>query len=57
VVEPELPSQGVPADANFRGQIVTICTLGDMPVDHFVRGHGRTGGKSLSRRKVSAGPV
>ena len=47
VVEPELPSQGVPADADFRGQIAAIRAVLELPVDHFVPGRGRTAGKEL----------
>ncbi len=50
VVEPELPSQGVPADADFRGQIAAIRAVLDMPVDHYVPGRGKTGGKALPGR-------
>ena len=50
VVEPELPSQGVPGDADFAGQIAAIRAVLDMSVDHFVPGRGRTDGKTLPRR-------
>ena len=53
VVEPELPSQGAPADADFRGQIAAIRAALDMPVDHYVPGRGRTGGKALPRRAAA----
>ena len=53
VVEPELPSQGVPADADFAGQIAAIRSVLELPVDHFVPGRGRTGGKSLPRRAAT----
>ncbi len=50
VVEPELPSQGVPADADFRGQIRAIGQVMAMPVDVFVPGRGQTQGRDLPRR-------
>ena len=50
VVEPELPSQGVPADADFRGQIRATRQVLAMPVEIFVPGRGHTEGPALPRR-------
>ena len=53
VVEPELPSQGVPADADFRGQLAAIRAVLEMPVEIYVPGRGRTAGKALPRRAAA----
>ena len=50
VVEPEVPSQGVPADAKFKGQMAAINYALKLPVQHFVPGRGKTGGRELPER-------
>ncbi len=53
VVEPELPSQGVPEDADFAGQIRAIGAVIEMQANHYVPGRGTTGGKALPRRAAA----
>lgn len=50
VVEPEVPSQGVPQDANFEGQIAATKYAITVDVDSFVPGRGNPGGIELPKR-------
>jgi glyoxylase-like metal-dependent hydrolase (beta-lactamase superfamily II) len=50
VVEPEVPSQGVPADARFRGQLAAIRDAIALDAEHYVPGRGQPGGVELPER-------
>ena len=52
VVEPEVPSQGVPQDANFKGQIAATEYAIAVDVDKFVPGRGDPGGVELPKRSL-----
>lgn len=50
VVEPEVPSQGVPQDADFKGQIAAIQFAIGLAMDQYVPGQGHSGGIELPIR-------
>jgi len=52
VVEPEVPSQGVPADANFAGQIDAIKSILKLDMKTYVPGQGMPQGIELPRRAL-----
>ena len=53
VVEPEIPSQGVPQDADFRGQIAAVSAVAEWPIKLFVPGRGRADGRTLPDRAAA----
>lgn len=53
VVEPEVPSQGVPQDADFEGQISATRELLDLAVERYIPGRGEPAGKELPTRAVA----
>jgi glyoxylase-like metal-dependent hydrolase (beta-lactamase superfamily II) len=52
VVEPEVPSQGVPQDANFMGQIAATEYAITIAAEHYIPGRGDVGGIELPRRAL-----
>ncbi|MCL5059050.1 MAG: MBL fold metallo-hydrolase [Candidatus Thermoplasmatota archaeon] len=50
VVEPEVPSQGVPQDAEFKGQIAATRLAISLAADKYVPGRGHFGGVELPKR-------
>ena len=52
VVEPEAPSQGVPQDADFKGQIAATKFATALAADKYVSGRGHPGGIELPRRAL-----
>ena len=50
VVEPEVPSQGVPHDANFQGQLAAIQYVIDLNTEVYIPGRGRPAGVELPTR-------
>jgi len=42
-----VPSSDVPRDAHFKGQISAIPTILKRPIDVYIPGHGRTGGREV----------
>lgn len=52
VVEPEVPSQGVPADANYSGQMDAIRYAIDLNAEHYIPGRGAPGGIALPQRAL-----
>ena len=52
VVEPEVPSQGVPQDANFKGQIAAIQYAIDIGAEKYIPGRGKPGGIELPKRSL-----
>ena len=52
VVEPEVPSQGVPQDANFKGQIAATRYAIDLNADIYVPGRGKPAGVELPERAL-----
>jgi len=50
VVEPEVPSQGVPQDANFKGQIAATQYAIGLATDKYVPGRGNPGGIEVPTR-------
>ncbi|MHB1188585.1 MBL fold metallo-hydrolase [Thiobacillus sp.] len=50
VVEPEVPSQGVPQDADFKGQLAATQYAMDLAADKYVPGRGNPGGIELPAR-------
>ena len=52
VVEPEVPSQGVPQDANFKGQMAAIQRIIDMQMRSYIPGQGYPQGAQLPRRSL-----
>jgi len=50
VVEPEVPSQGVPQDADFKGQIAATQYAMGLASDKYVPGRGKPGGIELPMR-------
>lgn len=53
VVEPEVPSQGVPHDAHFAGQIEATRQAIDLGLSVYVPGQGHPGGIELPRRGLA----
>lgn len=53
VVEPEVPSQGVPRDADFQGQIAATRQVIGLDADAYVPGRGQPDGEVLPRRALS----
>ncbi len=52
VVEPEVPSQGVPQDANFKGQITATQYAIDMKAEIYIPGRGNPAGIELPKRAL-----
>lgn len=52
VVEPEVPSQGVPQDANFKKQIAATQYAIDLGVKTYIPGRGQPGGIDLPERAL-----
>jgi glyoxylase-like metal-dependent hydrolase (beta-lactamase superfamily II) len=52
VVEPEVPSQGVPEDANFLGQIAATEYALTIAAEHYIPGRGDVGDIELPRRAL-----
>ena len=52
VVEPEVPSQGVPQDANFKGQIAATQYALKVKATNFIPGRGMPGGIELPQRSL-----
>lgn len=52
VVEPEVPSQGVPQDADFKGQIAATRYAIDMGSEIYIPGRGNPAGIELPRRAL-----
>lgn len=52
VVEPEIPSQGVPQDADYRGQLDAIETAIDLNAEHYIPGRGAPAGIELPKRAL-----
>ena len=50
VVEPEVPSQGVPRDANFKGQMAATSYAIELNVDRYIPGRGHSGDVELPKR-------
>ena len=50
VVEPEVPSQGVPQDADFRGQIAATRYVIDLGMNTYIPGQGYPAGAELVQR-------
>jgi len=50
VVEPEVPSQGVPQDANFKGQMAATRYAIALAAEHYVPGRGKPDGIDLPKR-------
>ena len=50
VVEPEVPSQGMPQDANFTGQISATRYAIDLKAEKYIPGRGGFGGIELPKR-------
>ncbi len=50
VVEPEVPSQGVPQDADFRGQIAATKYAINLDMELYIPGQGFPQGQELPRR-------
>ena len=53
VVEPEVPSQGVPSDANFQGQIAATQEAVALRADIYIPGRGRPSGAALPKRALA----
>ncbi len=51
-VEPEVPSQGVPQDADFKGQIAATQYAIRLAMDKYVPGRGHSGGIELPERAL-----
>jgi len=52
VVEPEVPSQGVPRDADFQGQIAATAQTIELGADTYIPGRGQPAGKALPQRAL-----
>ena len=52
VVEPEVPSQGVPQDANFKGQIAATRYAINIEAKRYIPGRGNPGGIELPQRAL-----
>lgn len=52
VVEPEVPSQGVPADADFKGQIGATRYVIDLNAEKYIPGRGHPSDISLPQRAL-----
>jgi glyoxylase-like metal-dependent hydrolase (beta-lactamase superfamily II) len=52
VVEPEVPSQGVPGDADFQGQIAATRQAIGLEADIYVPGRGQPAGEALPQRAL-----
>lgn len=50
VVEPEVPSQGVPQDANFKGQISATQYAINLTASFYIPGRGEPGGIEIPKR-------
>jgi glyoxylase-like metal-dependent hydrolase (beta-lactamase superfamily II) len=50
VVEPEVPSQGVPQDADFKGQISATRYAIGLGAEYYIPGRGEPGGVELPQR-------
>jgi glyoxylase-like metal-dependent hydrolase (beta-lactamase superfamily II) len=53
VVEPEVPSQGVPRDANFQGQIAATRKAIALQADVYIPGRGQPTGAALPKRALA----
>ncbi|UHD17887.1 MBL fold metallo-hydrolase [Thiocapsa bogorovii] len=53
VVEPEVPSQGVPSDADFEGQIAATREAIALDADTFIPGRGHPAGDALPERALA----
>lgn len=51
VVEPEVPSQGVPQDTNFKGQITTTKYAIDIEAKTYIPGRGKPGGNRIAQER------
>lgn len=47
VAAKRVPNSDVPQDANFKGSIAAIQTLLKRPIDIYIPGHGRSGGREV----------
>lgn len=47
VAAKRVPNSDVPQDANFKGSIAAIQTLLKRPIDMYIPGHGRSGGREV----------
>ena len=52
MVEPEVPSQGVPQDADFKGQIDATRLVIALGADKYIPGQGRPEGVELPKRAL-----
>jgi glyoxylase-like metal-dependent hydrolase (beta-lactamase superfamily II) len=52
VVEPEVPSQGVPRDADFQGQIAATAQTIELGADTYIPGRGQPAGTALPQRAL-----
>lgn len=53
VVEPEVPSQGVPRDADFQGQIAATREAIALAADTYIPGRGQPAGDALPKRALA----
>jgi len=53
VVEPEVPSEGVPQDANFKGQMDATQYAINLNALHYIPGRGKAGSVELPKRAFS----
>ncbi len=53
VVEPEVPSQGVPRDADFQGQIAATREAVALDADTYIPGRGQPAGAVLPKRALA----
>lgn len=47
VAAKRIPNSDVPQDANFKGTILAIKTMLSRPIDIYIPGHGRSGGREI----------
>lgn len=52
VAAEHVPSSDVPRDAHFKGQIHAIRTILKRPIDVYIPGHGRTGGREVPQASL-----
>lgn len=52
VVEPEVPSEGVPQDANFNGQMVATEYAINLEAEYYIPGRGSPSGVELPKRAL-----
>ena len=53
VTNKRAPSSDVPHDAYYRGQIEAIQTILKLPLQHYIPGHGITGGRKLPESSLA----